>query len=73
MTSIFHFTCIVEKYPEKKGKDIEATRKSCERYKDEPITLINFIEGTRFTPEKHAVQRSPYQHLLKPKAGGLAG
>jgi hypothetical protein len=33
---------------------------------------MNFVEGTRFTPAKHAAQRSPYKHLLKPKAGGLA-
>jgi hypothetical protein len=32
---------------------------------------MNFVEGTRFTPEKHEKQRSPYTHLLKPKAGGL--
>jgi len=30
------------------------------------------VEGTRFTPAKHAAQNSPYQFLLKPKAGGLA-
>jgi hypothetical protein len=33
---------------------------------------MNFVEGTRFTPAKHAAQQSPYKHLLKPKAGGLA-
>jgi 1-acyl-sn-glycerol-3-phosphate acyltransferase len=30
------------------------------------------VEGTRFTPEKHARQQSPYRHLLKPKSGGFA-
>jgi 1-acyl-sn-glycerol-3-phosphate acyltransferase len=33
---------------------------------------MNFLEGTRFTPAKHAKQQSPYRHLLKPKAGGIA-
>ena len=33
---------------------------------------MNFAEGTRFTDEKHNIQRSPYVHLLKPKAGGTA-
>ena len=33
---------------------------------------MNFLEGTRFTPAKHAKQQSPYRHLLKPKAGGMA-
>jgi len=61
----------LKKHPEKKGKDLEITRKACEKFKDFPITIINFVEGTRFTPEKHQKQQSPYRHLLKPKAGGI--
>lgn len=60
------------KYPEKRGKDIEATRKSCEKFKHTPVTIINFAEGTRFTFEKHRKQGSPYKHLLRPRAGGIA-
>jgi hypothetical protein len=37
-----------------------------------PTSVINFLEGTRFTAAKHAVQRSPYRHLLKPRSGGIA-
>ena len=33
---------------------------------------MNFVEGTRFSDEKHRRQNSPYAHLLKPKAGGIA-
>ena len=33
---------------------------------------MNYLEGTRFTPVKHAEQASPYRYLLKPKAGGVA-
>ena len=33
---------------------------------------MNFVEGTRFTIEKHSRQKSPYAYLLKPKAGGIA-
>jgi hypothetical protein len=33
---------------------------------------MNFVEGTRFTNEKHLNQQSPYDHLLRPKAGGIA-
>ena len=33
---------------------------------------MNFVEGTRLTPAKHARQASPFAHLLKPKAGGVA-
>ena len=32
---------------------------------------MNFVEGTRFTIEKHKRQRSPYRSLLKSKAGGV--
>lgn len=58
--------------PELAGRDIEATRRACEKFRGIPFALINFVEGTRFTPEKHAEQRSPYAHLLRPKAGGVA-
>src|SRR5204862_4633352 len=59
-------------HPELKGKDLETTRKACERYKNQPVLILNFLEGTRFAKAKHDKQQSPYQHLLKPKAGGFA-
>lgn len=52
--------------------DLEATRRACERFRLIPTSVISFAEGTRFTPAKHAAQRSPYRRLLKPKSGGLA-
>ena len=54
------------------GKDIEATRAACEKFRYTPVTVFNFMEGTRFTPQKHAAQKSPYRNLLRPKAGGTA-
>lgn len=62
----------LQKHPEKRGQDMETTRKACQRYRQNPVSVFNFAEGTRFTPEKHARQKSPYRHLLKPKAGGIA-
>ena len=57
----------------KSGKtDLANTRKACERFKLIPTSVMNFLEGTRYTPHKHAHQRSPYRHLLKPRIGGLA-
>ncbi|MDR6355965.1 1-acyl-sn-glycerol-3-phosphate acyltransferase [Pseudomonas psychrotolerans] len=44
----------------------------CEKFRRQPVTIVNYLEGTRFTPAKHAEQGSPYRHLLKPKAGGMA-
>jgi 1-acyl-sn-glycerol-3-phosphate acyltransferase len=60
------------KHPELKGQDLEATRKACEKFKLLPVSVINFVEGTRYTPEKHGQKQSPYRHLLPPKAGGIA-
>jgi len=62
----------IAKNPELKYRDMDEARKSCEQLLSQPFTLLNYLEGTRFTPEKQAKQQSPYQHLLKPKAGGLA-
>jgi 1-acyl-sn-glycerol-3-phosphate acyltransferase len=62
----------VEKNPHLKGKDIETTRKYCEKFRSSPTTVINFVEGSRFTPEKHQQRKSDYSHLLPPKAGGIA-
>jgi 1-acyl-sn-glycerol-3-phosphate acyltransferase len=60
------------KNPHLKGRDIETTRKSCEKFRQMPTTVINFVEGSRFTPAKHRLKSSPYKHLLPPKAGGIA-
>lgn len=62
----------IAKDPTLAGKDLETTRIACERYRDQPVLILNFLEGTRFTREKHDRQQSPYKHLLKPKAGGFA-
>ncbi|MGD8361530.1 MAG: acyltransferase [Gemmatimonadota bacterium] len=53
-------------------RDLETIRRAADRFSLLPVSIMNFVEGTRFTPEKWGAQRSPYRHLLKPKAGGLA-
>lgn len=60
------------KKPELRGQDLAITRKACERLKGRPVALVNYLEGTRFTPAKHQEQKSAYQYLLKPKSGGVA-
>jgi len=62
----------LEKHPQARGRDLEVTRRACEHFSQKPTSVMNFVEGTRFTPEKHAAQASPYRHLLKPRAGGTA-
>jgi 1-acyl-sn-glycerol-3-phosphate acyltransferase len=60
------------KHPELAGKDLEITQAACELYKRQPVTVVNYLEGTRFTAAKRAQQKSPFSHLLRPKAGGVA-
>jgi len=62
----------IEKHPELRGKDMETTRKYCEKFKNSPVSVINFLEGTRFSYTKHDKQKSSFSHLLLPKAGGVA-
>lgn len=62
----------IARHPEKKGKDLETTRKACEKFRTTPTSVINFIEGTRFSEQKREARNSPHKHLLAPRAGGLA-
>jgi 1-acyl-sn-glycerol-3-phosphate acyltransferase len=67
-----HSKSELKKHPEKKHKDIEATKRSCEAFKYHPSTIVLFPEATRFTQEKQQAQKSAYQHLLSPKGGMLS-
>lgn len=60
------------KNPSLKTKDLLTTKKACEKYKHYPVTILNFLEGTRFTHKKHKLQKSPYECLLRPKLGGFS-
>ena len=67
-----HTEAYLQKHPDMRGKDQETTRKACAKFALVPTSVMNFLEGTRFTVAKHAQQQSPYRYLLKPKTGGLA-
>ncbi|MDW6002312.1 acyltransferase [Vibrio mangrovi] len=60
------------RHPEKRGQDLATTRRSCAKFKNIPTTVVNYVEGTRFTPEKQRKTKSAYRHLLQPKSGGIA-
>ncbi|MEZ4652938.1 MAG: acyltransferase [Candidatus Eisenbacteria bacterium] len=62
----------LERHPEDRGRDLETTRQACEKFRKVPVTLVNFLEGTRFRPERRDTQDVAYRHLLRPKSGGLA-
>lgn len=67
-----HSKEFLQKHPERRREDLETTRRACERFRDLPVSILNFAEGTRFTPEKKARAGKAYRHLLPPKAGGIA-
>jgi 1-acyl-sn-glycerol-3-phosphate acyltransferase len=58
--------------PHMKGKDFETTRKACEKFRSTPTSVLNFVEGTRFSIEKRDRHKDPYRHLLRPRGGGFA-
>lgn len=62
----------IAKNPELKNRDILEAKRACELLKNKPFALLNYLEGTRFTPAKRDAQKSPYKNLLKPKAGGIS-
>lgn len=62
----------LKKYPQRRSDDRESTRKACRQFrKAAPVSLLNFLEGTRWTAEKKAQQKPPYENLLSPKMGGV--
>jgi 1-acyl-sn-glycerol-3-phosphate acyltransferase len=67
-----HSEEVLRVHPEWRARDQEVTRVACEKFALIPTSVMNFCEGTRFTVAKHRQQDSPYRHLLKPKAGGIA-
>ena len=60
------------RHPEKRGEDLATTRRSCAKFRHTPTTVVNYVEGTRFTALKHRKSKAGYQHLLPPKTGGIA-
>lgn len=62
----------IAKNPALATRDLAEAKRACELLINKPFVLLNYLEGTRITPTKHKQQNSPYQHLLKPKAGGFA-
>lgn len=63
---------LLKKKPHLAGKDLERTKLACQKFMDFPVSILIFLEGTRFSKEKQLKQKSPYMNLLKPKVGGFA-
>lgn len=67
-----HSSEFLRRHPERREDDLASIRRACEKFSLIPTAVMNFLEGTRFTPEKHATDGTQYRHLLAPKAGGIA-
>ncbi len=63
---------VIKRHPDWIGKDLDITRKACEKFRHLPISVMSFVEGTRYSRKKHIAQQAPYRHLLRPRAGGIA-
>jgi 1-acyl-sn-glycerol-3-phosphate acyltransferase len=61
----------IARNPKLKGKDLESARRACEKFRDQPVAMMSFAEGTRFSASKSEQLNSPYRNLLKPKIGGI--
>tara|TARA_X000000368_G_scaffold266651_1_gene211191 strand:- start:1770 stop:2645 length:876 start_codon:yes stop_codon:yes gene_type:complete len=57
--------------PKLRNADRDNITQACEGFKNHPTSILNFLEGTRRTPSKQNAQSSEFQHLLKPKIGGI--
>ncbi|MBS02770.1 MAG: hypothetical protein CMQ24_08720 [Gammaproteobacteria bacterium] len=76
---IVGWVCLVLRFPlmrrggttEARTADLHAVSKAAQDRQSTQDALIIFAEGTRITDTKHAAAKSPYRHLLPPKAGGF--
>ena len=61
----------VKANPSLRNADRDNIKQACEGFKNHPTSILNFLEGTRRTTSKQQFQSSEFQHLLKPKIGGI--
>jgi len=66
------FSSYAKKKSYLKGKDLEITKKACQKFKHTPVSIMNFVEGTRYKTYQNQPQKTNYKHLLNPKSGGIA-
>jgi 1-acyl-sn-glycerol-3-phosphate acyltransferase len=57
--------------PSLRRHDQASTQRASALFKHRPTSVLNFMEGTRFTDDKHRSQQSKYRNLLLPKIGGF--
>jgi len=57
--------------PGRRGRDLENARVACEKFREIPVAMMNFPEGTRFSEAKRDKGKAPYRNLLMPRIGGM--
>ncbi len=62
----------LRKNPKKRREDFETAKQTGLKFRESSVSILSFLEGTRFTKAKHEAQKSPYENLLVPKVGGLS-
>jgi len=66
-----HSKELLARRPELRGQDLENARKTCEKFRDMPVAMMNFPEGTRISEHKRLGRESSYRNLLEPRIGGI--
>ncbi len=66
----------IKQNPKLAGKDLKSVEKTCRKYMNMPVVILNFLEGHRRTPER-MIQGSrngsmPFHFLLKPRSAGIS-
>lgn len=65
----------LKKHPHLKGKDLETTKVACKKFENTPVSVMNFVEGTRFNENKLQApihKTLGLSKMLAPKSGGVA-
>ncbi|MBL6734764.1 MAG: 1-acyl-sn-glycerol-3-phosphate acyltransferase [Shewanellaceae bacterium] len=64
-----HSQAKIKNNPSLAKQDKATTIAACQKFRHKPVSVLNFVEGTRFQGHK---KTDDYNHLLMPKAGGCA-
>lgn len=65
----------LQKNPHLKGADLKATKQACKKFEYTPVSIMNFVEGTRYHTSKAKSEFTTKLGLtqtMAPKAGGVA-
>lgn len=52
------------------NRDLETANEACKQMLGRAVSVLIFLEGTRFTKEKQSHPKNTYKNLLRPKIGG---